>query len=118
MARVYKEVNVNGKDTGKVYKPITRYLKVKSAECTKRSRYADYCYFEDCEDKASYLFFMWDGRKIALGEVECLTCPIFIRDADGYDIPITGYYVMSNCLSVLIEIDCNGECVRLWREGE
>lgn len=117
MARTYKEV-FNGKETGKVYIPVTRYLKIKSAECTKRSRYADYCYFEEGEDKADYMYFMWDRCKVALGEVMQMVYPIFLEDENGKLIVIGGYYPVSNCLSVLIEIDDNCECVRVWKEEE
>lgn len=117
MTKTYKEV-FNSKETGNVYKPITRYLMVKSAECTKRSRYADYCYFEDYETKASYLYFMWGRRKIALEEVERLSFPIFVEDEDGKLIVISGYYTISNALTVLIEIDDGVGCVRLWKELE
>lgn len=117
MARTYKEV-FNGQETGKVYRPITRYLKIKSSECTRRSIFADYCYFEDGEKKADYLYFMWGRKKIAFGDVERLTHPIFVEDEDGKLIVISGYYTISNCLSILVEIDDSCECVRVWKEEE
>lgn len=116
MARTYKEV-YNGQETGRAYRPITRYLMVKSADCTRRSRYADYCYFEDDETKSPYLYFMWGRRKIALGEIERLTYPTFVEDEDGRLIVIGGCYTISNALGVLVEVDDSCECVRLWEEA-
>lgn len=115
--KVYKEV-FNGKETGKLYTPVTRYLKVKSTECTKASRYADCCCFDDGEKYSTYLYFMYGRMKIALGEVERLTYPIFVEDEDGKLITISGCYTISNTLGLLVEIDKSGEYVRIWKGVE
>lgn len=111
--KIYKE-----KETGKLYTPVTRYLKIKTANCTKRSRFAYFCDWYDNEKYGCYFYFMYKKMKIALGETERLYCPIFVNDENGKLIVISGYYTISNALALLVEVAESGEYVRIWKEVE
>lgn len=115
--KVYKEI-YDGKETGRLYTPVTRYLQVKMGMCTKASRYADFCYFDEDEKYAEYFYFMYNRMKIALREVVRLTHSIFVEDGDGKLVVISGCYTVSNALGLLVEMDESGEYVRVWKALE
>ena len=63
-------------------------------------------------------YFMRGGKREKFDNIPRLTYPVMLEDKEGKLIVITGYIVLSNTCSLLVEIHPDGELVRLWREIE
>lgn len=92
------------------YKTCSRWIKVKDKEVTPRHKLYDY------SDNGSLLYFMHNNREYAIGQFERLAYPIMWNDNDGKLQYISGYDCTTWYNPYLIEIESNGEYVRLWTQ--
>lgn len=60
-------------------------------------------------------YFKWDGTRIYLDEVMCLSYPVMYEDEQGKLHDIGAYYSISNWYGYLVEL-LDGESVQLYIE--
>lgn len=60
-------------------------------------------------------YFIWNGKRVTGSELLTLTFPIFFEDNDK--LFSIGYYLpVSNCITILVDIDDNFETVQMYRQ--
>ena len=104
-------------DNGRKYERVSRWIKVYYDYITKRHSLADYADFYDSEDGKGLLnWFQYNGKKYAVGQFLKLAYPYFYKNEDGKISFLCGYDCENYYNPLLIEIDDDGESVRLYRE--
>lgn len=101
------------------YKKASRWIKIKTAYITERHSLYDYADDFDCVDnKRELLYFIHKGRQYALDQFMRISTPITFTDRDGKLTVLSGYDCTDYYNPYLLEVDNNGEYVRLWNEVE
>ena len=99
------------------YKKASRWIKINYLYITKKHSlwdYADFC--DEYDGTRCLLCFRHGGKLYALNQFMGLCYPIMFDDKDG-KLTVIGYYDYTNWYNpYLLEVDSNGEYVRLWNE--
>lgn len=100
------------------YKKISRWIKIKYIYVTNRHSLSDYAELDEENNKLLLCCFSHKGKLYAIGQFMRLPYPIMFDDTDGKLNVIGGCDATSYYNPYLLEIDDNGEYVRLWQEYE
>lgn len=104
----------------RIYETASRWIKVNFEYVTPRHslyEYGDGYGMED--DRREVITFKHNGKLYALNQFMRLSYPIMIENKDGDVLGIIGGYDSTEWYKpYLIEIDSNGEYIRLWNEKE
>lgn len=63
-------------------------------------------------------YFLWNGRRQSLEEIERLSYPVFYEDENGKTGFCSGCITISNCYGVLVELSECCEAVTLYETVE
>lgn len=101
---------------GKEITRLSRWIKVRT-DYKITERHSLYYYANDCGDGEKYVdYFIFRGRKYAIGQFFKLDYPIFFDEANGKTTYLSGYDCENYYNPLLIEIDGYGEYVRVYSD--
>lgn len=103
-------------DNGRKYERVSRWIKTYYDCITKRHSLASYADFDGTDSKKGLLNWFWfHGKKYAAGQFLRLSHPYFYKNEDGKTSYLCGYDCENYYNPLLLEIDDDGEHVRLYR---
>jgi hypothetical protein len=89
--------------------PVSKWLKIKQKNVTKRSKYFDY----SCDGDLWYCMF---GKMLVpISSLEQFSYPEFFTDENGEKTWLSSGYVISNAISFGVEMDVDCEYVRFFK---
>ena len=97
---------------GRLYRPVSRWIRLRSEYITPRHSLWDYAE----HNEGVLYYFEFRGRKYALGQFMSFSYPILYEDKDGKLGIIGGYDCTEAYFPLLLEIHPDGEAVKLFIE--
>ena len=99
------------------YKKASRWIKIEYRYITKQHSLWNYADYEDkLDDKCCLICFKHSGKLYALNQFMRLSYPIMFDDKNGEKVIISAHDSTQWYNPYLLEMDDNGEYVRLWNE--
>ena len=101
----------------RTYKQVSNWLDIKYVYVTKRHSLSDYAdfYGTDNEKEGILTYFIFKGKKYALGQFMKLSHPEFFENEDGKKSFLCGYDCTDCYNPLMIEMDDCADSVRLFQ---
>ena len=99
------------------YERVSRWIKVRNEYVTKRHSLSDYADFYGVDDDRYGVlsYFVFNGRKYAMGQFLRLSYPEYFNNEDDKTSYLCAYDSTEWYKPLMMEIDDYGEYIRLFR---